>query len=266
MTFLKRAGLLAIVAALIAIAAPTAQAQTAPGFGEFAGCPDEADIQLCFRSEVNGGNIQIGNTNTPITRQIVLSGGLEPDFDLVFNSQGGLNAPPLNVPGGLSGITGLPEFLINILTLGAHQVHAQATLVGTPKVLFEPTTLGLQLPLRIRLLNPFLRSGCSIGSASSPVLLNLTTGTTNPPPPNTPITGVANEFVDVPPGIVQSTGNVFVDNAFSAPAASGCDLIGFGLINGLVNTRVGLPSPAGRNTARMSNTTVKLAEASLVYP
>jgi hypothetical protein len=188
MTFLKRAGLLAIVAALIAIAAPTAQAQTAPGFGEFAGCPDRADIQLCFRSEVNGGNIQIGNTNTPINRQIVLSGGLEPDFDLAYTSQGGLNAPPLNVPGGLSGITGLPEFLINILTLGAHQVHAQATLVGTPRVLFpDLETLGLQLPLRIRLINPFLRPGCSIGSASSPVLLNLTTGTTNPPPPKTPI-------------------------------------------------------------------------------
>ncbi len=51
------------------------------------------------------------------------------------------------------------------------------------------------------------------------------------------------------PGVERSTGIVFVDNAFSVPAASGCDLIGFGLINGLVNLQSGLPSAAGKNEA-----------------
>jgi hypothetical protein len=249
--------------------APSASAQTAPGYEEFAGCPNVPTVISCLRNETTSGHIQIGNTNTPINRKIVLSGGLElATGSLVFNQNGGLSAPPLNVPGGLSGLTGLPEFLINLLTLGAHQVEAQAILVGTPQVV-TAEDLEVTLPLRLRLINPFLRSSCSIGSAANPVVLHLTTGTTSPPPPNQPITGTIVPAIDdpaTPQRILSSSGNVLVDNAFGAPQATGCDLIGFGLINGLVNARVGLPSAAGRNTAVLSSTTLKLAARRFVYP
>jgi hypothetical protein len=43
--------------------------------------------------------------------------------------------------------------------------------------------------VKVRLENPFLGSECYVGSNSSPVVLNLTTGTTSPPAPNKPIKG-----------------------------------------------------------------------------
>ncbi|HEY6780381.1 MAG TPA: hypothetical protein VI111_05460, partial [Thermoleophilaceae bacterium] len=57
-----------------------------------------------------------------------------------------------------------------------------------------------------------------------------------------------------------------VDNAFSVPgASSSCDLIGFGLISGLINARVGLPSAAGRNEAVFDRTTIQLTNKTNVY-
>jgi hypothetical protein len=266
----KRLALSGLVLCALGALAPPTSAQTAPGYEQFAGCPDQPDVFACVRSETNSGFIQIGNTNTPINRQIVLSGGLRLGTgEFVYSSQGGLHAPPLRVPGGLTGLTGLPEFLINLLTLGAHEVHAQAVLVGNPELSISGDQINLILPTRLRLLNPFLRSSCSIGSASNPVTFHLTTGTTAPPPPNQPINGVLippQPDPSDPENLVISSGNVLVDNAFAAPAASGCDLIGFGLINGLVNSRVGLPSAAGRNTAKMENTTVKLGNPAVIYP
>jgi len=47
-------------------------------------------------------------------------------------------------------------------------------------------------------------------------------------------------------------GNVNVDNAFSVPGATGCG-IGLGLVNALVNAKLGLPSAAGNNTMIMQN-------------
>lgn len=270
MRFFKRAAALAVAIAALCVAAPSAFAAPAPGFSQFAGCPNTpATVQLCLRSETNSGHIQIGNTDTPINQQIVLSGGVNLATGvLTYTSQGGLMAPPLNVPGGLTGLTGLSEFVVNLITFGANRVYAQAILVGTPITdLSDPDNTRLILPVRLKLINPFLTSTCSIGSAASPITFRLTTGTTSPPPPNTPITGRVTPFAPgVPDGLLISSPNTFVDNAFSAPAASGCDLIGFGILNGLVNARVGLPSAAGRNTAVLSNTTLKAAFLDTVYP
>ena len=269
MHYVKRAMTLVIAMAGLCVAAPSASA-IAPGFEDFAGCPNTpATVQLCLRSEVNSGSIQIGSTNTPINKKIVLSGGLNFANGVIsYNSQGGLQAPPLNVPGGLTGLTGLSEFIINLITFGANKVEAQAILVGTPiSDLSDPDNTTLILPLRLKLINPFLTSTCSIGSAANPVTLHVTTGTTNPPLPNTPISGHVEPLVPgTPDGSLISTPNTLVDNAFSAPGASGCDLIGFGLLNGLVNARVGLPSAAGRNTAIMANTAVRAASRGVVYP
>jgi hypothetical protein len=269
---MKHVGRLALLAAVLGVLlsqAVPAFAAPAPGYEAFAGCPDQPDVFACVRSDTKAGSIQIGSTNTPINKTIVLSGGVNAEGHFVYNSQGGLIAPPLNVPGGLSGLTGLSEFLINILTLGAHQVQAQAILVGEPVLNpFAPGALEMVLPIRVRLINPFLTSTCSIGSAANPITLKLTTGTTSPPPPNKPISGTINPINPFPglPGVGIAEDLVFVDNAFAAPTATGCDLLGFGLLNGLVNTRVGLPSAAGRNTAIMGDTTLLFGNADFIYP
>jgi len=114
--------------------------------------------------------------------------------------------------------------------------------------------VALSLPVKIKLENTFLGSECYIGSASSPVTLNLTTGTTSPNAPNKPITGKVGkiaakdefEFIEV-------TGNELVDNAFSAPGASGCGGIFSALIDPLINSKLGIPSVDGLNTAIQKN-------------
>lgn len=271
MRYVKRGALLAVAVAMLSVVAPPAMAQTNPGYEAFIGCPDDfPTVPLCLRAETNGGHIQIGKTDTPINKQIVLTGGLNAaDGKLVFSSEGGLFAPPLKVPGGLLGLTGWSEFFLNLFTGGANDVYAQAILVGDA---FNEITIDgnlvLTLPIRVKLINPFLISTCSIGSAGSPISLKMTTGTTSPPLPNKPISGHFNFFGEDPvlPGVFVSTDDTLVDNSFSAPVASGCDLFGFGLINSLVNLRVGLPAAAGTNTAQFTKTDIKLAASLAVYP
>jgi hypothetical protein len=48
---------------------------------------------------------------------------------------------------------------------------------------------ALGLPVQIKLSNPFLGTTCYDGSNSNPIQVEYTTGTTNPPAPNEPVTG-----------------------------------------------------------------------------
>jgi hypothetical protein len=255
-----------IACAIAAVMAPSAMAAPAPGYSQYAGCPNLPDIDYCIQSKTRGGHLKIGNTDTPINQTLTLTGGLRQNARVAYNSQGGLTGNPLEVPGGLTGLTGLSEFIVNLITFGANRVYAQAQLVAEPTVDGE----SLVLPLRVNLLNPFLRSGCGIGSASNPITLNTTIGTTAPPPPAVPITGRANQptldLADPNHNTLLIPDDKFVDNAFSAPGASGCDLIGFGLLNGLVNARSGLPSAAGRNEAILDHTDIRLVPRPVVYP
>ena len=76
------------------------------------------------------------------------------------------------------------------------------------------TGTTLTLPVRVHLENLFLGSGCYVGSASNPVTIELTTGTTNPPPPNKPISGATGEFGSKAGGeILTLTNNVLVNNS-----------------------------------------------------
>ncbi|MBX7160953.1 MAG: PKD domain-containing protein [Acidimicrobiia bacterium] len=88
-----------------------------------------------------------------------------------------------------------------------------------------------------------LGGNCTIGSVSNPIDLNvLTTGTTAPPAPNTPISGTAYNAAD-------GTATL-VNNSFAVPGASNCGL--FGAANSTINSTLGLPSAAGNNTAILS--------------
>jgi hypothetical protein len=237
-------------AAALAVAVPAASAQgPAPGFEEFAACPNDPSVFRCLNSVVDGGHLQMGNKDTPVTEPIVLKGGIESGTgNFVFNEQGGLFATPMRVPGGLVGLTGLPEVIIDLITLGANRVYATPELAGTPS---NPLVNPFRLPLKVKLTNPFLSDTCYIGSDEDPIMLMLTARTTNPPPPNQPISG-RNPTLGFDPNnsrIAVASNGLLVDNAFAAPAARGCDLTGLGVIDALVNAQVGLPSPAGTNTA-----------------
>jgi hypothetical protein len=196
---------------------------------------------------------------------MTLVGGLLADGHLAANSKGGLSPVKQQVPGGVVGITGL-DWLVNFLNIEQLKLFAVTELVGAP-FLGEN---NLELPIRVHLINSALGNNCYVGSPSSPIKLSLTTGTTSPPAPNKPITGVVpTQSFDPATGILHFNNGTFVDNAFSAPGASGCQLTLFGFLpislNGLVNLQAGLPSAAGHN-ATSQNIDLEIAGVETVYP
>ena len=262
----------AAVAALVAVAmlAPAAQATTpAPGYGDFAGCPspaEKAGIALCVRSVVTGGHVKIGSKEVPIANPITISGGVEEGLTgFSANAKGGLTLVKQKVPGGVIGLTGL-TWLAEFLGSEALTLYAVTEAAGLPTLSFTDLTL----PVRVHLINPVLGNNCRIGSFTSPIVFHLTFGTTSPPPPNKPITGVE-PVAEFEPAreIITLNHGTYVDNSFAAPGANGCVLTLFGFIpvsiNGVVNAASGLPAAAGTNET-VQNISTELVESSHVYP
>jgi hypothetical protein len=264
-------GMAATAFVAVAMLAPMAQATTpAPGYTQFAGCPSPAEnpaVEACIRSVVKGGHFQMGSKDVPISNPMTLSGGTDNELrGFTYNSKGGLSPVKQQVPGGVIGLTGL-DWLVNFLSIEQLKLYAVTELAGTP--LFGGVT-SLTLPIKVHLINPVLGNNCYVGSSSNPITLHLTTGTTSPPPPNSPITGVEPGFTfDEALEILHLENATFVDNSFAAPGASGCTLTLLGFIpvsiNGLVNTQSGLPSPAGTNET-VQNVDTDLVGSFNVYP
>jgi hypothetical protein len=107
-----------------------------------------------------------------------------------------------------------------------------ATQDATGTIVPSTGAMTLALSIQAKTSGYWLADGCTVG----PINLNLTTGTTAPPLPNTPISGVPYD---------PATGRVtLVDNAFAVPGASSC------LASGTVNSELGLPAPAGNSEAQ----------------
>jgi hypothetical protein len=256
MTYLRKLLLAAVAAvAVVAMGAPVAQAATpAPGFEQFAGCPspeENPETAGCIRTVVTGGFFKMGNKNVPISKPIVISGGVKGDLTgFSANSKGGM--PPVKqlVPGGVIGLTGL-DWLVNFLGIEALQLYAATELVGPPSI-----GESFTLPIRVHLINPVLGNNCYVGSPSNPIHLNLLE-TKSP------------EFKEDPSGITTLNNGEFTDKTFSAPGATGCTLTLFGFIpisiNGLVNSQSGLPAPSGTNET-VQKMDLELVARSLVYP
>ena len=269
-----RLATLAAVAAAFAVVVPAAQAATpAPGYEQFAGCPspeENPEAVNCINSIITGGYFKMGSKNVPITNPIRLSGGFNPakgKGQVSASPAGGLSASKQKVPGGVIGLTGL-TWLAEFFGSDALTLYAVTELAGVPTIHFGE--LRVELPIKVHLINPVLGSKCYVGSVSNPIQLNVFTGTTNPPPPNEPISGKAPTFSSTSsPEIVHLDDGVFVDNSFAAPGASGCTLTLFGFIpldlDDLVNLQAGLPSPAGTN-ATSQEIDQELTFQTRVYP
>jgi hypothetical protein len=214
--------------------APAAVAgDPAPGLEAFAGCPEPpAAIDHCTISTTTG-RLELGRIDLRLDEPITLNGGVPAGSPapFEFDERGGLFSPRVPItdprlPGG--------------------PVQAKLQLAGTIMVALPASET---MPLKVKLEHPLLGADCYIGSEREPLTLNLTTGTTAPPPPNQPISGAVPGFSLDPadPRIFLVSDGVFVDNAFRTPAASGCGP--HGALDRVVNALAGLPSPAGRNTA-----------------
>lgn len=269
----------------VGLLVPASSALAAPHnpTGEFAvfnDCPlSKSTVKACFWSKVSSGQMTTGAKTVPIKNPVILQGGLEYAstlFDPVtfVGAEDGntLVKTPQAVPGGLLGITAptwwpsiLRDLFNETINNGFTGVTATMELAGPASaiklnVLAMAAGVGpaLSMPVKIKLSNPFLGNNCYIGSNSNPIKLALTTGTTSPPPPNTPITGKPGEvFESGPEGtILNITGNRLVDNSFATPGANGCGGILFSwAVDPFVESIVGIPSPSGTNTAILEGET-----------
>jgi hypothetical protein len=283
---MRRLLLAGVVLAAMLVPASSASALTGE-FARFNNCPlSNSAVEVCVYAETNAGQFKVGNKTVPLVNKQILQGGAIPavpgevfsQLTMVAASKGDtLSKTPQPVPGGLLGITApawWPKFLRDLfnetINNGFTGVTATTEIAGPVsgiKLSLLNTLLGtgtaLELPVKVKLDNPFLGSNCYIGSNSSPIKVKLTTGTTAPPPPNTPITGSPGELGGLEEGhIVFNKKNKLVDNSFSAPGANGCGGILFSwLVDPFVDSILGTPSPAGNNTAILDGDTYRGAAA-----
>jgi hypothetical protein len=250
-------------------------------FAVFKRCPRfTTGVNLCLYSQITGGEMILDKLVVPIVNPVTFQGGIkleEPSFAETFVSALGeetLSPTPQPVTGGLSSLIDCNEingrrFLRRVWRKTCRAmfensrfttVNATTELVGAVGEINKSNELAregisLTLPVRVHLENPLLGKECYIGSSMDPIVFSFTTGTTSPPLPNKPIEGRFGtvSFKDNFE-IAVLTDHVQVDNTFSAPEATGCGGRLAFLINPLINSKVGLPSPAGYNTIIHSGT------------
>lgn len=275
-----------VCAALLAVAlaafgfAGSASAKLTGEFTKFQYCPYKtAGVERCLNSLTTGGEIVLGTKTVTIEKQVTLQGGYtepaeegaEAHFAKFFAATNGetLTKAAQNVPGGLLGI--VPEASSPPLVKALIKFFFENKLTGVTSTLelAKPATdiriseehlaegldIALKLPVKVHLENPFLGKSCYVGSSSSPISWNLTSGETKPPVGTAPITGKIGEVSFLEKArILKLTNNELVDNTWSAPVASGCGGILSFLVNPIINGQIGLPVAAGKNVARLKNT------------
>lgn len=266
-----------VAAAVLLVALPSAASAKKPTgpvitaeekeeFSIFKNCP-VAEALACVWSETSSGEFVIGSKTVPISKPILLQGGVAGKYiflpvPLIAALPPGetMQKVPEEDPGGLTGIEGL-----------GGPVTATAEIAGpVSSVLVNSWGLATQsepavtLPLKVHLSNEFLGEECYIGSEAEPILLHLTTGTTDPPEGVEPLKGSHEGPSETNAGIAYVKKVVLVDNAFSVPGAQGCgNILDSAVIDQVIDSDIGLPSEAGKNKVIM-NGEVKLARVSKI--
>lgn len=258
----------------------SAQPLTGPA-AVFSQCPRfTPGVNFCTYAQVESGGARIGNGGLLIVNPITLQGGYErneekePVTERFFGALDGetLSRTPQPIPGGLSSLINCEEIKGRGFFGRAFQRACNAVLGNPSLTAINATTelagpagnigissdnlankegVALSLPVKIHLENALLGRDCYVGSNWNPIILNLTDGTTSPPPPNGPIAGkfgraTPHEYEGLAYFEVNET--TLVDNSFAVPAVSGCGGPFSSLIDPILDAKLGLPAPAGYNT------------------
>jgi hypothetical protein len=228
-------------------AVASASAHTAP----YQRCPLSGDDDLCLVVESTDGSITANNHQLSLAgADVKIEGGLDGNT-LAFvppASGSALTAKPVDVPGGLFD-TNLPFNLTSV----------KATVEQAGPIAYDFFSGTVTAPIRIKFTNPLLGSNCAIGSTASPIVLTLITGTTNPPAPNTPISGTPGTLFGGPGVLFGVEDQVQVDNTFAVPAATGCGAVATRQVTKIINRNLGLPSAAGHYNSASLTLTIGLA-------
>lgn len=237
---LPAAAAAALLTVGLAPAALAANPDPIPESFDYSDCPplpEGADpyYSRCFVAVATSGSFKVGNFDQAIDEPIRLTYATA--FNLsTFETKiifGGIDAPKMLVQPGLFGDPLLSAVYAKVEYAGSFEMPPSSH-------------LEINIGLKVRLINPFLGSHCTVGTNDKPIMVHLTTGTTNPPAPNTPITGedatIARETPA--PEVLQAK---HVANDFAVPGAKGC-VFGLGAADWLVNQIGGFPSAAGNNS------------------
>jgi hypothetical protein len=268
-----------LLTALVALGLSAgAQAKLVGNYTKFAQCPySNLEVKKCLYSTTVGGEVVLGSKKVPIVNPTVLQGGYGKadeitGFAKFYGASNGITLSKASqpVPGGLAGLVNCKEISNFLLRISCEVTFENGvTGLNSTLELARPASeiqiseenlagelgVALKLPIKIHLENPFLGSECYVGSSSSPIIWNLTTGATSPPPPNSSIKGSAGFIEFLEEGrILEAKEAKLVDNAWAAPGATGCGgfLVEL-LLDPVVNAGSGLPAAAGKNTAILTN-------------
>jgi hypothetical protein len=270
--------------ALSMLLASSAFAKPKAPFEVFSQCPT-ATATYCFYMSTTGGEIHLNKATVPLTKTVTIQGGIkrnaETGAETFIGALNGetLSKTPQALPGGLLSLLTCRE-IGNPLEKAVCEEEFEdgqtgvsviaelakpASEIGiSKKNFFKEEGVALQLPVKLKLENPFLGSECYIGSATNPVIWPLTTGTTTAPPGGKSIKGTAGKVEILEGGALEkAVGASLVENDFKAPAASGCGGIYSSLIDPIVDEKIGLPAAAGKNTVILDGT-VEFATAEAV--
>jgi hypothetical protein len=215
--------------------------------------------------------LQAGNVIIPFKKPLLLQGGflgiVEGTIPLVPPEDGtpAIMPTPEPVPGGLA--SEIDPSKLHGATLQAyeeaihhHQTKVTATIESAGPAMLTPDSLlaaegtFLTLRLKVKFSNPVLGEGCYSGSDAEPVVTELTDGTTSPPPPNEPISGQLGALKFVKKVVIAIKEDSLVGNSFEAPAVHGCgaEPAWQEEVDEAINSKAGLPSPAGHNSTRIN--------------
>lgn len=283
-----KAGGIAAAAAIVTALAAAAPAQAQDeAWAPYARCPVDAPAMLgqgsqaetglnpplgCSSAVSERGTFRIGGLTVPTGRTEIGFGFVgqvnDPDTSAddtwapVSPAGPAITSPPIEIPGGLLGIT-QPEALRRLLGPGILKpvlgVTATVVQAGPVREFTPSAALGspgpiVRLPVKIKLSNPLLGTSCFIGSEADPIVLS---------PEVTDSSGLTGSFSVLPHGdatvgsSIAVSGLVLGDTSFRVPKATGCGLLG--LFNALIDQRLGLPSPPGRNALVQEANTLHVA-------
>jgi hypothetical protein len=262
------------VMAVAGTQAASASAHTGE-WAKFDFCPSTStEVKKCIYSLTEGGEVVLGNKKVPIVNPVTLQGGLTKPtagFRSFVAATNGitLSKTPQPVPGGLLGIVPPEDSPWLVKQLSKFFFENSLTGVNATLELAKPASeiqiselnlavesgIALKLPVKVHLENPFLGKQCYVGSSSSPLIWNLTTGETAPPAGFEKIHGFGGkaEFLEEEE-LLKINDSELVENNWSAPHASGCGGILSFLVNPIIDAQIGLPTDAGDNKAVLQTT------------
>jgi len=256
--------LFATLGASSAVAAPKGE------YAAFAECPtSKAQLAACISARAEGGSIAFGDETVPVVNTQTLQGGFIEEesgaLQFVAAAKGNtLTKTSQKVPGGLSGLVNCTEIsnkherenceaiFENKLT-GVNatvELAAPASSIGLNEFNLETETgTALSLPIKVKLENPLLGDECYIGSNSSPLVVELTTGTSGS------LTGTLGEVGSrAEGGILVISKDSLVNNTIAVPGANGCGGGFSSVIDKIVDGRLAIPAAEGHNKVTLDGT------------